>query len=191
MDTLFTRAFISSSQTQMIQSGENVSNTGWLTNQMMFGRQTQNDDDFRFYRLAKNIYKSFNWFSLRPQEPGGCCYFQTSVYMEYGRKMGLSPWEYRNKVTDFSSAGKPLNFLMAYYDPKACANIITRVGFGRGQFRRIGVKYGPPFIFPFRSRNDTVHFFFYTQVRKFLTFEWFKENVVCRDQEWLCSNFEV
>ena len=26
--------------------------------------------------------------------------------------MGLSPWEYRNKVTDFSSAGKPLNFLM-------------------------------------------------------------------------------
>ena len=75
------------------------------------------------------------------------------------------------------------------YDPSACVNIITRVGFGKGHFRSIGVRVGRPYVLPLTAENGTTHFFNYKQIKQVLTFDWFKHNVVCRDQVWLCRDY--
>ncbi|XP_075256685.1 uncharacterized protein LOC142349155 [Convolutriloba macropyga] len=88
--------------------------TGWFTDQStrLDRKRSEMRDHFRFWDLAITMFRAFNWFSFLPYEAGTCCSFQTKVYMEHGQKKGISPEEYYDRITNFSSAGKQLNFLM-------------------------------------------------------------------------------
>ena len=124
-----------------------------------------------------------------------CCTRQCSTYLAMGYKnMNLTPQEYFDKLTDYSDwrGTKKLNTVWAYYDRLCDVNVIIKLGFGTGHLRRIthllglarqqfgvsyilkvGNKWSPKI--PFENPGD------------FLTFDWFKVNIVCRDQPWICN----
>ncbi|XP_075257250.1 uncharacterized protein LOC142349519 [Convolutriloba macropyga] len=158
----------------------------WFTRQQS-NRPSRNQDFYVFLRLVRENYRKYNWFSFDERDQGQCCRFQTEVYMQHGQPKGLSPSQYFNSTVDFApSQPKSLNFIGARFEPSMCANIISRVGFGRGRIQINGVHPGYIYLFPVID-SHTVHFFTYRHVTEELTFDWFKRNIVCRDQPWICQ----
>ena len=85
----------------------------------------------------------------------------------------------------------------AFYLEEYCLNLIMDVGFGPGNLRRdhhsevvegqpyviagsdiggdIGIQHIHSFVFPFDDPGSM------------LTFHWFKHNIMCRDNAWICN----
>ena len=62
------------------------------------------------------------------------------------------------------------------------------VGFGQGFLKFVGGV--PDNVFVLRSSKDNaVHAFEHSTIRAHLTFDWFKLNVICEDQPWICVQF--
>ncbi|XP_075246395.1 uncharacterized protein LOC142339920 [Convolutriloba macropyga] len=116
-----------------------------------------------------------------------CCRYQTFAYMKYGQANGLSPLDYYQRLTNFSNEGKKLVFIMSKHVPDLCLNVITHIGFGHGQFRMYG-RHGHA-LGIFLHDTQTWHIFHHLHVSKYLTYEWFKHNVICRGQPWICANW--
>ena len=101
----------------------------------------------------------------------------------------MKPSEYIEKVTDYSEDGKSLNLLFAYYSPKCSVNIVTKIGFGNGAVKRRhhpGLYHlnGAPYLLRIGSLwSEQIP---YDTPEEFLTFRWFKHNVMCLDQPWIC-----
>ncbi|XP_075265066.1 uncharacterized protein LOC142357307 isoform X2 [Convolutriloba macropyga] len=161
----------------------------WVTSERRV-RMPQTFDRSEFWELANSSYDKFNWFSLTEiDESGGCCMYQTSVYVERGRMCGFSPGAYFMKVTDFTPINensKRLNYIQALYNETLCLNVIVQLGFGIGQIQIEGANSSiPSFIIP-RGRRDSVFLFYRHAIEHRLDFDWFKQNYICRDLPWIC-----
>ncbi|XP_075247711.1 uncharacterized protein LOC142340855 isoform X2 [Convolutriloba macropyga] len=110
----------------------------------------------------------------------GCCWFQCNYYLVHGYdRMFLSPQEYIEKLTDYST--------------RCNRNVITKVGFGKGDLvRRDYYLYGTRahrFGYPYllSSLDESLAYWFpYNDPRSQLTYWWFKHNIICREQPWIC-----
>ena len=80
--------------------------------------------------------------------------------------------------------------------PTICSNVIIEVGFGPGNFRRSHqptVVEGAPYVILGRELEDAglrhmaSAYFNYSTVDQELTFHWFKHNIMCRDNAWICD----
>ena len=97
------------------------------------------------------------------------------------------------KLFDYSEEGKHLNYILSYYDHKCQVNIITELGFGIGALRRanhmrgmIDERRGIPYML--KIGHEWTTRIPYENPGDFVTFSWFKTNVVCPDQPWICGN---
>ena len=62
------------------------------------------------------------------------------------------------------------------------------MGFGTGGFKRHGGIQQLDYILPPMGKyEEEIVIFSYVNVTKELTFDWFKANVLCVDQEWICE----
>ncbi|XP_075256315.1 uncharacterized protein LOC142348731 [Convolutriloba macropyga] len=163
---------------------------GLLINRRQTDRKESALDFFNFVRLVARIYERINWFSFStnfPQERGSCCYNQYAVYRYYGSRNGLSPRSYLDSAKDYSATGKQLNYIKATYDKHICANVITMVGFGRGQFKQLGVTQDAVYLL---NPNDSGLVYFIAQHELYkLTFDWFKMFIMCDEHKWVCDRW--
>ena len=105
--------------------------------------------------------------------------------------MLLTPEEYIERLTDYSTENKRLNYIKAYYEPNCHANIITKLGFGVGAIEKLNhfgdgrlQLVGAPFIVQMGSEwSPRIPF---SNPEDFVTFRWFKQNFICRAQPWIC-----
>ena len=140
--------------------------------------------------LFVSKYEHHNYFVLTE----GCCQGQYYYYFTYGyRDALLTPLEYISKLFDYSAEGKQLNYILSYYDPSCEANIITKIGFGIGELKRANHRSG------FRDERQGIPYLLkvgdrwtpkipYENPVDFITFSWFKTNVMCSDQPWICGS---
>ena len=122
---------------------------------------------------------------------------QNYYYFNYGyREALMRPAEYINKLTDYSEDGKQLNYIVSYYHPVCNVNIITKVGFGVGVLKRVnhtqnmrdeqpGAPYQLKVGFQWTSHIP------YENPGDFLTFQWFKTNIMCADHPWICARQRI
>ena len=104
----------------------------------------------------------------------------------------LAPHEYLAKLTDYSEEGKHLNYLMSYYLPYCGINLITKIGFGKGTLKRMNhsdysrrEKPGAPYQMKVgQNRTPQIP---YENPDEFFTFRWFKVNIICLEQPWICG----
>ncbi|XP_075244006.1 uncharacterized protein LOC142338230 [Convolutriloba macropyga] len=111
-----------------------------------------------------------------------------STYRKYGQKKGLSPWIYVSKLLNFSSNGVSVNLIRGKYYRHLCANVVSSVGFGPGPLKKITTHRATFILTP--NDSGILYFFRYEDVERFLTFDWFKLNIICAEQEWICANFD-
>ena len=102
----------------------------------------------------------------------------------------MRPHEYIKKLTDYDE-DKRLNLISAYYFPDCEVNIIIRLGFGEGPLIREDTVFGmlrqvpdKPYLLKF-DKEWSEHIP-YEDPGYFLTFRWFKQNVMCKEQPWIC-----
>ncbi|XP_075262734.1 uncharacterized protein LOC142354345 isoform X2 [Convolutriloba macropyga] len=153
-------------------------------------REKLSSDRETFFRLIAPKYKKLNWFSLTVNEKSACCFFQLWVYINKGRDKNYSPQEYFSKVSNYSTYGKELNYISAEYNDTLCVNVIWAVGFGTGKMVSKGIdSRSDLLIFPPKDFPH-VNLFHIDSVRGWLTFDWFKQNYICKDQPWVCDNQE-
>ena len=127
----------------------------------------------------------------------GCCLGYNFNYFSYGfRDALLTPKEYLEKLTDYSEEGKTLNYILAYYLPDCETNVITKLGFGSGNLRRVDHRYintpnqKPATPYQIKIGQEWSSKIPYDNPEDFLTFKWFKQNIMCLDQPWICREDE-
>ncbi|XP_063715453.1 uncharacterized protein LOC134842878 [Symsagittifera roscoffensis] len=153
-------------------------------------------------RTCVRWFETLAWENWRPinfidsKNPEICCTGQVAQYMRNGfLNRRMSPDEYMFKLTDYTNESKPLNLLSAIHLPWLCVNVIMIVGFGPGPLRRDhhpNIVHGAPYIIAGKDYPGTGIPDIDTKVVNFenpgedLTFHWFKHNVMCRDNPWIC-----
>ena len=127
----------------------------------------------------------------------GCCLGHNFNYFSYGFQDALlTPKEYLAKLTDYSEEDKKLNYILAYYLPDCDVNIISKLGFGSGNLKRLNHhfvgssnhKIGRPY--QIKAGDEWTPKIPYENPEDFVTFRWFKKNIMCLDQPWICRNDE-
>ena len=162
----------------------------------------QSSTDITFLnRLEMNAYKKctaklsliftrHNHFA----DLGFCCFRQCRRYFTLGyRQMSLSIDDYVSKLTNYSEENKTLNALWAFFDPVCQVNVITKVGFGTGSLSRFSHSVGvlaqqKDKLYSLKVGASWTPLFPYRDPGYFLTYQWFKRNVICRSQAWICNN---
>ena len=136
------------------------------------------------------IYRGINYF----MGANGCCVEQNFNYYTFGfNELLLKHNEYVKKLTDYNDGKKVLNNIGAFYFRDCDANIITKVGFGKGKLLRSNHHVSLNFQkrgAPYRLRIGRHHWtppIPYENPGDFLTFRWFKLNIMCQDQPWICK----
>ena len=134
-------------------------------------------------------YQQYNFFV----KVVGCCAGQFDSYYVHGLQgLKIKPEEYFSRLTDYTEENKNLNLLWSIYLDDCDVYIITKLGFGEGHLKRSHFRNGFP------SQNvDTPYRLQvgetwspdipYEHPDHFLTFNWFKKNVMCQDQPWICG----
>ena len=140
------------------------------------------------FELFAPIFDRHNYFL----DHNGCCLGQFSKYFIFGfTQLIFTPADYKKKLTDYSVRKKKLNEIRAYYFEECDLNIITQVGFGRGKLRRSS--HGTAVMKPLKDVNYFLKvgpswiIIPYHNPGRFLTFPWFKKNVMCQEQPWICE----
>ena len=140
--------------------------------------------------IFRPIYQSINNF----MGENGCCIEQNRNYINFGLNEFIhNHKEYVSKMTDFKSLRKKLNFIEAYYMAECDVNLIIKVGFGSGKIWRVNrvipdysfAKEGSPYLLT--VGDNWTPLIPYEHPDEFLTFTWFKENVMCLEQSWICE----
>ena len=136
------------------------------------------------------IFKSHNHYL----DSQGCCKAQCTKYIHWGLRTLLTrPQEYIKKLTDYDE-DKQLNLISAYYYPECEVNVIIRLGFGKGSLIRESTVFGmlpqaPDMPYLFKVDKEWSEAIPYDNPGYFLTFRWFKKNVMCKEQPWICQWF--
>ena len=139
------------------------------------------------------IFRNHNFFSDLGKL---CCYRQCFNYRFNGyRYMNLKVEEYITKLTNYSNAtgnNKHVNAIWSFYDPVSNANIITKLGYGEGRLRRFnhlnavpGHRADAPYLLKIGDHWSPK--IIYENPGSFLTFNWFKFNIICKEQAWICK----
>ena len=137
----------------------------------------------------EQMYRRHNFFVMFK----GCCLGQFYSYHEHGlQSLKITPQEYFSNLTDYSEENKKLNLIWSYYLEDCGVNIITKLGFGKGQLKRhhhrrelIFHSVDAPYHLKIgKTWSPAIP---YENPETFLTFKWFKNKVMCRDQPWICG----
>ncbi|XP_063727422.1 uncharacterized protein LOC134854973 [Symsagittifera roscoffensis] len=150
-------------------------------------RVKRTDDYYQFRDLIKLVYKTINWYSFEKVEWGGCCMKQLGVYKEWGQEHGISPQEYYEEVINFTSDNRKVNLISAQYSRSLCVNIVTSIGFGTGPIAAHENHQATYILSP--NTGGMIHFFPYDKIRDQLTWDWFKLNILCEEQAWICVKY--
>ncbi|XP_075257493.1 uncharacterized protein LOC142349660 [Convolutriloba macropyga] len=165
---------------------------GFGTHEEKNDRIPDPDDRDDFHELVSTTFLSLNWFSFKTEDlhSMGCCMYQVNTYLRLGRAYGYSPEEYYDKVAGLGTNldRTDLVFIKAKWEPTACTNVISQLGFGFGPFSVLtGQSLNESFIFPPLGVSDEVVFFEGFELLDKLTFDWFLHNVICKDQPRFCG----
>ncbi|XP_075247712.1 uncharacterized protein LOC142340855 isoform X3 [Convolutriloba macropyga] len=113
------------------------------------------------------------------------------VLSQHVQTLKAAAYELCLEVT--SEENKTLNLIEAYFSTRCNRNVITKVGFGKGDLvRRDYYLYGTRahrFGYPYllSSLDESLAYWFpYNDPRSQLTYWWFKHNIICREQPWIC-----
>ncbi|XP_063715250.1 uncharacterized protein LOC134842723 [Symsagittifera roscoffensis] len=130
-------------------------------------------------------------------DTGACCADQVKKYLIYGlHNKEWNPDEYMDKLANYEDENRTLNYISATYFAPVCQNIILEIGFGPGNLKRshhITVKEGEPYLLAGMEMGGLgiAHVesksFSYSNITQELTFHWFKHNIMCRDNPWICE----
>ncbi|XP_075255588.1 uncharacterized protein LOC142348209 isoform X1 [Convolutriloba macropyga] len=164
--------------------------TGYYVEGKKYEREMDESDEFVFYSMLNGLYKELNWFSFSidvPEERGKCCTDQLKIYSKYGIRKGLTPLVFLAKSLNFSSNGRQLNLIKAKYNKNLCVNVVTTVGFGLGRLQ-MDITHNADFLLTPNTKG-VLHFFSYRELRDYLTFDWFKYNFICDEQNWVCEDY--
>ena len=104
----------------------------------------------------------------------------------FSRKLQLSISD--GKLSDFL-----VHAFQVRFDVDLCLNVIFEISFGSDQ-RELKIYGGDPranFMLPLLHAGNTVISFEISELRKELNFDWFKFNVLCLGQNWICNVFPV
>ena len=144
-------------------------------------------DAKNFTQLIRLHFLDYNIFSFfkRDRNKGGCCTHQTQTYLKYGRGYELSPQDYLERLTNFASRNKGLIHVKSVYVPELCMNVIIKLSFGRGVLMFAGGQHGQP-LGIYAQSDQRWHIFDKERVTSYLTFNWFKQNVICVEKPILC-----
>ena len=131
----------------------------------------------------------YNFYGI-PSPFEECCNSQNQHYWKYGyNELRLNPGQYFSILTDYSDESKPLNFLESYFSENCDANIITTVGFGPGTLRTHELLEDPTgdheYMFYFQDMPAAL--FPRLDPGGILTFGWFKWNIMCHQNQWMCE----
>ncbi|XP_075243960.1 uncharacterized protein LOC142338199 [Convolutriloba macropyga] len=163
-----------------------------ITAKLSDRKALENDTDF-FHHIALKFFKVINWYSFKPQDQknDGCCTHQVATYVKYGQRNGLSPDEYYNKIFGYQIIQeKELVFIKAIWIKQFCVNVITQLGFGKGDLTVAAKrKLNSDFAFPPLGGDSNVPVFHGKTIRERLTFAYFLHNVVCKEKPELCPVF--
>ena len=147
-----------------------------------YGRE-QSEEVFR------PVYRKHNFYP----KSEGCCSDQYEIYHTHGfLGANFTPKEYLSKLTDYRSENKSLNLIWSYYKHDSCVHIITKLGFGKGILKKLhhrrDTAIGIPFV-PYRLKvgQSFTPDIPYDNPGDFLNFDWFKRNLICKDQPWICG----
>ncbi|XP_075258906.1 uncharacterized protein LOC142350830 [Convolutriloba macropyga] len=151
-------------------------------------------NDFRELKeLAEANYRWLNWYNINSvADNDACCHYQLQQYWIQGQLKGFSPQEFLDKMSDFNSHNKHLNYVVARYNSSLCVNVIYRLGYGSPTqiiSSRSGIIHNErPFIIVPSQVGDTVALIHtpFHDLREVLNFDWFKENYICRDHPEIC-----
>ncbi|XP_075259519.1 uncharacterized protein LOC142351253 [Convolutriloba macropyga] len=145
-------------------------------------------DTMRLQILAYPMHLQYNWFSYNSGQ-NTCCYDQIGSYMRHGQPNGYSPDLYVSRLSDFRSDGKGLEFVKVRYNSRLCLNVIYELSFGNtraeGDFMVRGGEDHADFIFP-PNPSGYYQIFQYDNLRRDITFDWFKFHIVCPEKPWIC-----
>ena len=79
------------------------------------------------------------------------------------------------------------------FDDELCVNVINEIGFGSDN-GEVKVRGGSPeadFVLPSTPAENSVTTFEKSNLREELNFDWFKFNVICIAQQWICDKYPV
>ncbi|XP_075255229.1 uncharacterized protein LOC142347949 [Convolutriloba macropyga] len=123
-----------------------------------------------------------------------CCTSQIQTYVHLGHDiLKMSPEDYWRKLTDYPNEdNKPLNYIRAVYDTALCLNFIVEVGFGSGGLAPITGAIRPLYRFAFPAMEGVApRIFPHQRLESELTFSWFKHNIMCKSQPWICAEHPI
>ena len=118
---------------------------------------------------------------------------QNYYYFHHGYTNALlTPREYLTKLTDYSEGDKRLNFIVSYYSLECNTNMITKLGFGIGSLKRANqsdvVRFERPGApYQLKVGHQWSAQIPYDNPDDFLSFHWFKHQVMCQEQPWICG----
>ncbi|XP_075258765.1 uncharacterized protein LOC142350710 [Convolutriloba macropyga] len=134
------------------------------------------------------VYLGINFF-VNPTGNINCCSRQKDVYIRHGLKLlELTPSEYLTKLTNYNDdPSRKLNYLEVNYNERCNINFITQIGFGPGFFKINGQNRRPEakLMFPLMSIPSIEFPNFGAE--DYLTFHWFKYNIICQDHPYICG----
>ena len=135
------------------------------------------------------LYRHHNAYS----DEGGCCFRQCTTYFSMGYKKSMQTVdEYFEKLTNYKDENKKLNAIWSYFDPDCRRNYIAKVGFGTGRLKRFSLMRADQTVldvFPYQMKIGLGWSAVIPAQRlnRFLTFSWFKQNIICKSQPWICN----
>ncbi|XP_075265765.1 uncharacterized protein LOC142358195 [Convolutriloba macropyga] len=151
------------------------------------------DIERRFDILVRPNWQRVNFFP-EPDDMEHCCTSQIQTYVHLGHDiLKMSPEDYWRKLTDYPNEdNKPLNYIRAVYDTALCLNFIVEVGFGSGGLAPITGAIRPLYRFAFPAMEGVApRIFPHQRLESELTFSWFKHNIMCKSQPWICAEHPI
>ena len=123
----------------------------------------------------------------------GDCHFRLCFsYFNMGfRNSLLTVDEYIAKLTNYIDEDKNLNSIWSFYDPACRVNVIAKLGFGTGSLRKYSNLRGGRYrSFPYQMKiglrwSDPIPA---KKLKQVITYSWFKQNVICSSQPWICND---
>ena len=93
-------------------------------------------------------------------------------------------------ITVGSGLGKREHYLwlvfQAKYNKRLCVNVIAEIGFGPGALKKKGAHDA---VYILNPNEKGIFFFSQDHIQTQLTFDWFKRNIICDEQEWVCLKY--
>ena len=144
-------------------------------------------------KTSDEIFESNFWTHNFLGVRESCCPRQYASYYANGfLRSNQTPREFFLKLTDYSVENKTLNLIKSFYLPFCKFHVITKLGFGIGKLKRsqrqsvlrTAIPEAPYRLFIGKNSTPEIPF---DNPGDFLTYSWFKKNVICQDQPWICG----